>query len=325
MFQECASGTLVKTIIEQLHEKGILCRGKPFAKNTVYRMLANEKYAGIYKHGDEIFTNMYPRIVPQEIFDTVKNKLDNNKYGKHKKDVVYLLKNKTRCGYCGKSVVSDSGTSKNGNVMRYYNCAEKKRNKNCSFKAIRKETLENLVLESVLQAFTAPNNISQFAEDVLTLLKKENNDNSVLNLLKNDLVKVEKAISNLLDCIEQGITTESTKKRLEELEEKQCLLKERILVEQSKQKNILTKDDIMKHVSSALRKNPKQLVDLLIKEIRLYNDKIEIDLHFTDKKNPDDENRWGFCFYSCEKSYSIDTHVFHAVPTVSSLQIELLL
>ena len=116
----------MKTIIEQLHEKGILCRGKPFAKNTVYRMLANEKYAGIYKHGDEIFTNMYPRIVPQEIFDTVKNKLDNNKYGKHKKDVVYLLKNKTRCGYCGKSVVSDSGTSKNGNVMRYITVQKKR-------------------------------------------------------------------------------------------------------------------------------------------------------------------------------------------------------
>ena len=30
MFEDCASGKLVKTIIEELREKGILYRGKPF-------------------------------------------------------------------------------------------------------------------------------------------------------------------------------------------------------------------------------------------------------------------------------------------------------
>ena len=112
MFNECASGKLVKTIIEELHEKGILYRGKPFARNTVYHLLANEKYSGIYRHGEEVFTNMYPRIVPQEIFDAVKSKIDSNKYGKHKPNIVYLLKNKVKCGYCGKPVNSDAGTSK---------------------------------------------------------------------------------------------------------------------------------------------------------------------------------------------------------------------
>ena len=68
----------------------------------MYHLLANEKYNGV--HGDEIFTNMYPCIVPQEIFDAVKSKIDSNKHGKHKPNVVYLLKNKVCCGYCGKSV-----------------------------------------------------------------------------------------------------------------------------------------------------------------------------------------------------------------------------
>ena len=190
-------------------------------------------------------------------------------------------------------------------------------------RAIRKETLENLVLKTVLQAFATPQNVSQFADDVLTLLQKQNNDHSVLNLLKSDLTKVEKSISNLLDCMEQGISTESTKKRLEDLEQKRNLLTEQILIEKSKHKSLLTEDDVIKYVCSALRKNPKQLFDLLIKEIRLYNDKIEIDLHFTDKKNPDDENRWGFCFYSCEESYSVDTHVFHTAPTAFFVQMQL--
>ncbi len=120
MFEDCASGKLVKTIIEELREKGILYRGKPFARNTVYHLLANEKYAGIYRHGDEIFTNIYPRIVPDEIFSVVASKIANNKYGKHKPNIYYLLRNKMICGYCGKPVNSDSGTSKNGEIKRYY-------------------------------------------------------------------------------------------------------------------------------------------------------------------------------------------------------------
>lgn len=71
-----------------------------------------------------------------------------------------------------------------------------------------------------------------------------------------------------------------------ELEEKRSLLSEKILIEQCKERQLLTKDEVVKHISNALRKNPKQLIDLLVKKIRLYNDKIEIDLHFTDKKVP---------------------------------------
>ena len=63
-------------------------------------------------------------------------------------------------------------------------------------------------------------------------------------------------------------------------------------MEQYKERQLLTKDEIVKHISNALRKNPQQLIDLLVKEIQLY--KIEIILHFTDKKSHDDENHWGF-------------------------------
>ena len=221
MFNECACGKQVKTIYQELNQKGILHRGKPFARNTVYHMLANEKYNGIYKHGEEIFTNIYPRIVSPDIFEIVKNKIEANKYGKHKPEIIYLLKNKVRCGYCGKRVNSDSGTSKNGSIMRYYKCTGKRNAKaKCRLKPIRKEKLENIVLETVIEAFSLPSNISNFAEQVLSLIKKKNSDYSVLNLLKSDLDKIEKSISNLIDCMERGMATDSTNQRLKELEAK---------------------------------------------------------------------------------------------------------
>mgnify|MGYP001155877628 FL=1 len=178
--------------------------------------------------------------------------------------------------------------------MRYYKCSGKRVNKTCQLNPIRKETFETLVIDSLLEAFATPQNLLQFADDIMLLLKKQYHDHSVLNLLRGELTKVEKSISNLLDCMEQGISTVSTKKRLEELEEKRSMFSEKILIEQCKERQLLTKEEVVKHISNALRKNPKQLIDLLVKKIRLYNDKIEIDLHFTDKKSPDDNNHWDF-------------------------------
>ncbi len=74
IFEQYAMGVYVKDIIKALTNKGILNRGKPFARNTIYNILKNEKYAGIYRHGDEVFENIYPKIVPQDIYEIVRKK-----------------------------------------------------------------------------------------------------------------------------------------------------------------------------------------------------------------------------------------------------------
>lgn len=71
IFSQYSAGVYVKDIIVALNERGITNRGKPFAKNTVYNILRNEKYAGIYRHGDEIFENIYPAIVDKKTYEKV--------------------------------------------------------------------------------------------------------------------------------------------------------------------------------------------------------------------------------------------------------------
>ncbi len=95
----------MKDIIAELNSKGLLHKGKPFAKNTVYNILANERYSGIYHYNGEEFDNIYPQIVPNEVFEIVQKKVRCNKYGKRSNDIVYLLKDKVKCGYCGKSII----------------------------------------------------------------------------------------------------------------------------------------------------------------------------------------------------------------------------
>lgn len=80
IFEQYAMGVYEKDIISALTEKGIFNKGKPFARNTIYNMLKNEKYFGIYRHNDEVFDNISPAIVTKEIYEKVRRKIDANKY-----------------------------------------------------------------------------------------------------------------------------------------------------------------------------------------------------------------------------------------------------
>ena len=65
--------------------------------NSVYNILRNEKYSGVYRHGDEIIDNMYPQIVPTNIFNQVRHKVTENKYGKKSTKIDFLLRQKVFC------------------------------------------------------------------------------------------------------------------------------------------------------------------------------------------------------------------------------------
>lgn len=324
MFEACASGKLVKTIIAELREKGILYRGKPFARNTVYHLLANEKYAGIYRHGNEVFTNIYPRIVPDNIFSIVASKIANNKYGKHKPNVYYLLRNKMTCGYCGKPVNSDSGTSKSGEIKRCYKCSDKRIDKSCPSNPIRKDLIEQIILDVTYEALSSSENITLLAEKVIAAHQKRVADESLLKLLTNEFANTEKAISNILSAMEQGVITNTTKERLEQLEEKKNDLFSKMEAEKARTKLFINQDDIIKYISSALRIDPRPMIDALIKKVVLYNDKIEIYYNYTNRVNPDgtDSHR-DFIFYTCVKSFVIDQRKFDKDPIRLEFTIEL--
>ena len=308
IYNACANGESVVSILQELNKKGITNRGKPFARNTLYHTLANEKYIGLYRFRGEVFDNIYPPIVSKEIFNTVKTKLDNNKYGKHKPGVCYILKNKIICGYCGKPVNSDAGTSKSGKIMRYYKCSGKRINKNCSLDPIRKNVLENIVLDTTLKFLANKETVSAIADRLIAEYEKKLKNQSESNLLNSELNEINRSISNILNAMEKGIITNSTKERLENLEERKTIVSEKLLIENAKEKNILTKNEIIEHILRTVKEKPKPMIDHLIKRIILYNDKVEIYYNYTDRRTPDDESHREFCFYSFNISFKIDTH-----------------
>ena len=78
-----------------------------------------------------------------------------NQYGKRSVDVVYLLRNKMKCGYCGKSINGECGTSKNDKRKFYYKRFGRKKNSGCKKSMIAKDKLENLVLNAIMSVLSS--------------------------------------------------------------------------------------------------------------------------------------------------------------------------
>lgn len=299
VYDRYAKGVFIKDIMAELNAMGITnARGNPFAKNTLHHMLQYEKYAGIYRYGGEVFDNIYPRIVSDEIFQIVHQKNEDNRYGDRSPDVVYLLRRKIKCGYCGRTVNGITGTSKTGKVNRYYYRSGVYGKKGCSKKGVQKEATEQIVLDAVLKAFNNPTTLSILADDILEANKQRMKNQSVLALLLKEKEQTETAIENMLIAIEKGVVTASTTKRLQTMEEKLGDLNAKILVEQSKERMNITKTEIISFIKKTLTQKPERVIGMLVKEIILYDDKIEIICNYTNGKGPDDSPRQDLLFYS---------------------------
>ena len=63
----------------------------------------------------------------------------------------YLLTTKLFCGYCGALMFGESGVSHTGKMYTYYKCAAAKKKKTCDKKAVRKQWLEDLVVNETMR------------------------------------------------------------------------------------------------------------------------------------------------------------------------------
>ncbi len=277
IYEQYALGVYVKDIIQKLNEKHIYNRGKPFARNTIYNILKNEKYSGIYRHNKEVFENMYPRIVSQEIYDKVRKKTSQNHYGKRSIEVVYLLRNKLKCGYCGEPISAECGTSSKGNKRRYYKCLGKKRHTtNCNKQTVRKEILEDLVIKTLIEQLNSPKTLDKIINNILKVQESEDCGNTLLTSLNKEKIETQKILDNIMKAVEQGVINNTTNKRMTELEKKLEDIERQIIVEKSKTNFKLTKEDILNYFNDALKLEPQLLINYLVNQIILYDDKMQI-------------------------------------------------
>ncbi len=182
----------------------------------------------------------------------------------------------------------------------------KKHKNGCTKATIKKELLEEFVVEFILGELKRKENIERAIDTLMSLQDKHLRDNPTLNILKKEKKQIDTAPNNLMKAIEAGIFTATTQKRLNELEEQQTELERKTLIEESKQAVLLDREQIEKYYLKALVLDPEILINTLIKEIVLYNDKFEVYMNSPLRTSPD-ENRV-FSFYTEVVNMPIERH-----------------
>lgn len=298
IFEEFAKGICVRKIIERLTAQGIYKNGKKFPMNTVYNILRCERYTGVYTKGEEVIGNMYPAIISRDLFDKVQAILKTYQHGKNSIEVTYLLRNKLKCGYCGQSIIGECGTAKSGQRKYYYKCRGRKMKLNdCHKSAIAKDDLEHLIIDTVITELKDPKALDNAVKYLFELQNKNGDENKLLNAYLKEQKDNEKSIDNIVANMERGIVAKATSKRLVELEVRQEELERLILIEQSKQTVKITEARIKAFYEQALRYEPQMLINYIVKEIVMYDDRIDIIYNHPLTLSPDNENGQGFIFY----------------------------
>ena len=280
IYEMYADGHSASAVVEYCNQQGYKTSyGKPFSRNSLNSILRNEKYIGIYRVKDVVVEDGIPSIVSKELYDRVQAKRKHNcgRKAKYKANEEYLLSGKLFCGHCGSTMIGESGTGRNGTVYHYYKCLSKKRKADaCDKKPEKKDWLETLIVRHTVSTVLTDENIEMIATKAMEIVEKEAADNSMLEHYSASLKDVEKRIGNLLDMMEQGICTDSTKSRLMELEsERKDLIS--LVARESHKKPFLTKERIMYWLESFKYGDAddidfrRRIIDMLVNSIYVYD------------------------------------------------------
>ena len=277
MFTMYAEGTPMKQIADYLNAMGIRsARGTPVNINGVTRMLHNRKYIGEYCFQETVTPDAIPAIIPQELFERVQERLALTKKApaKNKAEDEYLLTTKLICGDCERMMVGESGTSHTGETYRYYKCIGVKKHLGCTKKSIKKDWIEGLVLTHIRQVIFDDAFIEKLADRIMEEFGKEN---TVLPVLRKNLAQTERGIENMLNAIQAGIYTPSTKQRLEDWEKQRQEVSLQIAQEELAQP-ALTRDQIVfwlhrfRKLDTSKVEHRRRLINSFVNAIYLYDD-----------------------------------------------------
>ena len=284
-FQKYADGATMTDLRDWLKAHNIKnSMGGEMSYNTIQRMLSNRRYIGELRLRDVVQPNAIPALVSEDLFNKVQEKLAKNKKApaRHKAEESYLLTTKLYCGKCGALMFGESGVSHTGKMYTYYKCAAAKKKKTCDKKAVRKQWLEDLVVNETMKLVEDDASMNAIIAKVMELQNQESTD---LPIYEKQLKETEVGITNMLNAIQMGILTSSTKERLEALEEQRKELQARIAEERLAKPKM--KEEFVRFWLLRFRKldmtQPEQrqaLVDTFINAIYLYDDKVLITFNY---------------------------------------------
>jgi len=282
MFELYAHGFSIPAIARQLNEQKLFNDGKPWQPSTLYDIIRNPKYLGVYvwnrkrrpyeQDRDEVVAEgMIPAIITGELAEKVKERLEKEqgktRYQRH----FWLLNGLLVCGLCGNKLHANPHPTRS--TYRCENTAHK-------YLAVTKDYAEKYVrafLEQYLNSIDLDKLVEEYV-DVYRIHAEIENEKRLSIIQRLQEIEVEER--RIAEAVLKGIDLDLLVEKSQKLKtEKQTLMKQ--LHETTTE--VPTREEVMERLNQLkatfqtnMPELQKEIIFKLIKEIIVYPNRILI-------------------------------------------------
>lgn len=275
-------------MIRKLNDLGFRTKkGSHWTKNSLTSIVRNEKYTGVYiynrsakknssgsrnnhknKDNSEIIRieGGIPQIIEKELFEKVQEKLKARKNSSIvTTKTMYLLSGIVKCS-CGSSMHgnkrrakrrTNSGLKEKPEYISYRcGCRKNKSSIICDNPEIRKEYLEEYVLNELENSVLEPNIIQALSEKVNDYLNEdEKNITRIKEVSQKELVEIDTKIKNIINAVSMGFASIELKNELDELNQKKHEISNTLssLIKEKDSTDKVTPEDVKIHLMNIRR------------------------------------------------------------------------
>ena len=315
IFRDVADGCGYNVVLNKLNALGYRTRlGNTFSKETLYEMLRNEKYNGVYvfsraaskdelgrrnNHRDKPIEDQIripggmPKIVDDETFARVQSILASRKrHGRRTGKRTYLLTGMVFCGLCGHRYCGDAmqtGGEKNRSIIGTYFCNNRKNHgaHACGNQNIHQQPLEELVLRKIEEIVFDESRIPGIVQAYQQLNQQESGEEGEkIRTLRQNLKTVEQKIANIVNVI-TNTGSAALVNQLNQLEKEKEQLDFQIQVESRDRREKELDENAIREAFRQAQKmfhsrtlpQLEQLINLYLDKVLVYPDYVEIHLN----------------------------------------------
>lgn len=297
LFELYADGYSLRYLQNYLTDNGHLTRqGKQFGITTIARMLGNDFYIGTLRYStqgyeDIVIESAMPPIIDARLWQKVQERKNANKQVQpRKRKRLYALTGKIYCGICGNHFYGMQSGSKQGGkyyAYRYYICSKRKGYQSCKCDRIRKDYIEDIVLQEIKQRILNDEAISRLASEISAICSSSPSEiTAEIKSLSKRKKEVEKQIETLLEMRLNGeMSAAILKKKSVGLEAELAEIDINIFSLEERLKNSVTPESVERYLRSMLSHADstdddvlKNLFDNFVERIVIDNETVDVTL-----------------------------------------------
>ncbi len=274
IFKMAAEGNGYNKIINELNRCGYLTKsGNKFGKNSLYDLLRNERYKGVYifnqrskrnsrnnrnnhKYKDESeiirIENGCPAIVSEDLWERANASRKMAARLSHNAKSVYLLSGLLYCGECG-SKLHGNHRKYGENGYNTYRCNKQANQLTCGCKEIRTDILEEFILNSFIEHFfNNPESIVKITEEVNNIVEEmKQADKEDIKSVKSSIKGLETARNNIAEAIAKSGYSQVLVEKLDSIEKQINQYKEKISQYEDENAGIkITEEDVKNQIEN---------------------------------------------------------------------------